>query len=81
MQEDLSLPKLRSEVLVGHVEGCPGGGHIDLPSLDLEGNVVDVRMEPAVGLAIHCLRTECGSHQEHRPARQGTGRERLVEIV
>ena len=61
-KQNLCLAKLGGKVLVGHVESSSSGGDEHLPCLDWEGYVVDVWMEPAVGLAIHCLWSQCSCH-------------------
>ena len=47
------------------VEGGPHGTVAKQPHLD-------VRVDPAIGLSVHGLRTECGSNQEHILAREGS---------
>lgn len=50
----------------GHYSGGnPHGSVAKQPHLD-------VRVNPAIGLSIHGLRTECGSHQEDILAREGS---------
>ena len=69
----LHLAKLLGEALVGHVGGRAHGTHEDLPRGHLEGYVVDVWVQPTVGLPIHGLWPQCGRHQEHRLAGQRAG--------
>lgn len=58
--------KFIREFLVGHVTSCAGGADPNFPLGSLEGQVIHVRSDPAVGLAIHGFRAKGGSHHVKR---------------
>ena len=59
----LDLAVLLQEILVGHVPGCSVRADEDLVVLRLESSISPRRKHEAVGLSVHGLRSQSGSHK------------------
>ena len=62
--QDVELSVLSGELLVGHVSCRSSRTDVVLTLIVLEQNVLDIGMNPAVGLAVHRLGSQSGRYQK-----------------